>query len=98
MSKSFSIELNQLALHRVIGNDEKILQRTVGAYDVAAALSKLGYDNVDEFNEIVPRQFGTIFLLDDMLQKATLGIPSTAKVAFKRLGGSRSKLLLTFTY
>jgi hypothetical protein len=98
VSKSFSIDLKSYNLCRAIGSQQTILQRTVGAYDVAHALSKLGYSNVDSFSEVVPHQFGTIFSLDTELEKATLGIPSTAVVSLRRLGGQRSKLLLTFTY
>lgn len=98
MSKSFCVDLNVYSLCRVVGSSKRILQGAVGAYDIAMALRKLGYSNLDEFSEIVPQQFGTILSLDEALQKATLGIPADALVQFRRLGGRRSQLLLTFTY
>ena len=98
MSRSFFIDLNPFPLCRPIGVDEKILQGTIGAYEVCQLLNDLGYNNLDEYPELLPYRFGMIPTLNDVLTAATLGIPTTAQINIKRVGGNLSRLLLTFTY
>lgn len=98
MSKSFSIDLTQYSLCRPIADGEKILQRTVGPYEVAQLLTDLGYSDVDEYGEVLPFRFGFIPSLLETLASATLGIPTTARINLKRMGGKSQRLLLMFTY
>lgn len=98
MSKSFSIDLSQFSLCRTIGVGEKILQGAIGPYEVSQVLISLGYVNLNEYSEILPFRFGVIPMLNETLESATLGIPTSARVDVKRLGGNSQRLLLTFIY
>lgn len=98
MSKSFSIDLTPFALCRSIADGQKILQRAIGPYEVSQELLSLGYNNLDEYADIRPTRFGIIPSLNETLANACLGIPTSAKVNIKRMGGKSQRLLLTFTY
>lgn len=98
MSKSFSIDLKAFPLYRPIPGGEKILQGTIGPYEVSQVLMDLGYADIDEYSEVLPFRFGIIPALTETLAEATMGIPSTAQIKVKRLGGKTRLLLLTFNF
>ena len=98
MSKSFSIDLTPFSLCRPIAGGEKILQRAIGPYEVSQILIDLGYNNLNEYSEVLPFRFGVIPSLNETLAEATLGVPTTARVDVKRMGGKSQRLLLTFIY
>lgn len=98
MSKSFSIDLTPFSLCRPIAGGEKILQRAIGPYEVSQILIDLGYTNLNEYSEVLPFRFGVIPSLNETLAEATLGVPTTARVDVKRMGGKSQRLLLTFIY
>lgn len=98
MSKSFSIDLTPFSLCRPIAGGERILQRAIGPYEVSQVLIDLGYNNLNEYSGVLPFRFGFIPSLNETLMQATLGIPTTAQVDVKRLGGKSQRLLLTFTF
>lgn len=98
MSKSFAIDLTPFALCRTIADGQKILQRAIGPYEVSQELLGLGYYNLDEYADVLPTRFGVIPELNETLATATLGIPTSARVNIKRMGGKSQRLLLMFTY
>ena len=98
VSKSFSIDLTPFYLCRPIAGTERILQRAIGPYEVSQVLMDLGYSNLNEYSEVLPFRFGVIPSLTDTLTEATLGVPTSAQINVKRMGGKSQRLLLSFIY
>lgn len=97
MSKSFCIDLNHYKLTRTLGDGGKTLRGPVDRSDLINCLEGLGYTRLAE-RSFGNGRFGTIPDFEDVLQKQTLGIPTSANVEVNRIGTAGSIYYLSFTY